>query len=100
RQTRWPRAWSSDVCSSDLGAALPAAVSLLDHAALGCGHRTRRGALMRPHTSTAPAAPSAEDPRRRRIRRSALLFALIAAAFYFRSEERRVGKEWRCWLEP
>jgi len=38
---------------------------------------------MRPHTSTAPAAPSAEDPRRRRIRRSALLFALIAAAFYF-----------------
>ena len=38
---------------------------------------------MQPHTSTAPAAPSAEDPRRRRIRRSALLFALIAAAFYF-----------------
>ena len=38
---------------------------------------------MQPHTSTAPAAPSAEDPRRRRVRRSALVFALIAAAFYF-----------------
>ena len=38
---------------------------------------------MRPHTSTAPAAPSAEDPRRRRVRRSALLLALIAATFYF-----------------
>jgi len=38
---------------------------------------------MQPHTSTAPAAPSAEDPRRRRIRRSALRLALIAAAFYF-----------------
>ena len=38
---------------------------------------------MQPHTSTAPAAPSAEAPRRRRIRRSALLLALIAAAFYF-----------------
>lgn len=38
---------------------------------------------MQPHTRTAPAAPSAEDPRRRRVRRSALLFALIATAFYF-----------------
>jgi len=38
---------------------------------------------MQPHTRTAPAAPSAEDPRRRRVRRSALLFALLAAAFYF-----------------
>jgi ferric-dicitrate binding protein FerR (iron transport regulator) len=38
---------------------------------------------MQPHTRTAPTAPSAEDPRRRRVRRSALLFALIAAAFYF-----------------
>ena len=37
---------------------------------------------MQPHTSTAPAAPSAEDPRRRRVRRSALLLALIAAALY------------------
>jgi ferric-dicitrate binding protein FerR (iron transport regulator) len=34
---------------------------------------------MQSHTSTPHAAPE----RRRRIRRSALLFALIAAAFYF-----------------
>ncbi len=38
---------------------------------------------MQPHTRIAPAAPSNEDPRRRRVRRSALLFTLIAAAFYF-----------------
>jgi len=65
-----------------VGAAVAATVSLLDHAALGRGHRARRGALMQPHTSSAPAAPPDESPRRRRVRRSALLCALIAAAFY------------------
>ena len=35
---------------------------------------------MQPHTTH--AAPPHEAPRRRRIRRSALLFALIAAVFY------------------
>jgi hypothetical protein len=38
---------------------------------------------MHSHTSTPHAAPSDEAERRRRVRRSALLFALIAAAFYF-----------------
>jgi hypothetical protein len=38
---------------------------------------------MQPHTSSASAAPPDEGPRRRRVRRSALLFALIATAFYF-----------------
>jgi ferric-dicitrate binding protein FerR (iron transport regulator) len=37
---------------------------------------------MQPHSSSARAAPTDEGPRRRRVRRSALLFALIAAAFY------------------
>ena len=37
---------------------------------------------MQAHPSTARAAPPDEGPRRRRVRRSALLFALIAAAFY------------------
>ena len=37
---------------------------------------------MQSHTSTPHAAPD-EAERRRRVRRSALLFALIAAAFYF-----------------
>ena len=36
---------------------------------------------MQSHTSTPHAAPD-EAVRRRRVRRSALLFALIAAAFY------------------
>ena len=37
---------------------------------------------MHSHTSTPHAAPH-EVERRRRVRRSALLFALIAAGFYF-----------------
>lgn len=37
---------------------------------------------MQPQTSSPYAAPD-EAERRRRVRRSALLFALLAAAFYF-----------------
>jgi hypothetical protein len=37
---------------------------------------------MHSHTSTPHAVPD-EAERRRRVRRSALLFALIAATFYF-----------------
>ena len=37
---------------------------------------------MQSHTSTPHTAPDEAD-RRRRVRRSALLFAFIAAAFYF-----------------
>ena len=38
---------------------------------------------MQPHTHPARATPPAEYRRQRRVRRSALLFALIATAFYF-----------------
>jgi ferric-dicitrate binding protein FerR (iron transport regulator) len=38
---------------------------------------------MQPHITTAHTAAPDEAQRRRRIRRSALLFALIAAVFYF-----------------
>jgi hypothetical protein len=44
---------------------------------------------MQPHGSTPatvpnrPAAAPAEAERRRRVRRSAIFFAVIAAAFYF-----------------
>ena len=37
---------------------------------------------MQPPASAPAQAPLAEDERRRRVRRSALLFGLIAAAFY------------------
>jgi uncharacterized membrane protein (DUF485 family) len=38
---------------------------------------------MQPHITRAHTASPHEAQRRRRIRRSALLFALIAAVFYF-----------------
>ena len=41
---------------------------------------------MQPHGSVPAGAapgPAAEAERRRRVRRSAILFAVIAAAFYF-----------------
>ena len=38
---------------------------------------------MAPEAAVPPAAPLDEAGRRRRVRRSALLFALLAAGFYF-----------------
>jgi hypothetical protein len=38
---------------------------------------------MQPHLTSLDTAAPHEARRRRRVRRSALLFALIAAAFYF-----------------
>src|SRR5690625_5648631 len=74
RHTRWPRDWSSDVCSSDL-----------DH---GRAHArpSPRSYLSVPDASdridfVRPGAPS--DP------------PLQEARTVERSEERRVGKEWR-----
>src|SRR5437660_12818022 len=60
RHTRWPRDWSSDVCSSDLNDAPAAAV-------------VATGTKVRPATCIDP--PESRD--------------------IVRSEERRVGKEWR-----
>src|SRR5207253_7332952 len=44
RHTRWPRDWSSDVCSSDLLAALTLMIGLLGGAALTCLAGARRSA--------------------------------------------------------
>jgi hypothetical protein len=38
---------------------------------------------MQPPALTAPAAVPAEEARRRSVRRTAIVFALIAAGFYF-----------------
>jgi hypothetical protein len=38
---------------------------------------------MQPHSSVSAQAPPDEAERRRRVRRSALWFGLLAAAFYF-----------------
>src|SRR5439155_18030576 len=66
RHTRWPRDWSSDMCSSDLAA----------------------GARQRPSASAAAAAAD-RDVGEERDR-------LAVGGVDVRSEERRVGKECRC----
>src|SRR5439155_5251623 len=83
RHTRWPRDWSSDVCSSDL---LP-----------GPG----RSGHLRLAAELAVAAHLARHPRyfrgepieliHHRVDRALQLQDL---ALHIRSEERRVGKEW------
>src|SRR5262249_56613630 len=83
RHTRLVSDWSSDVCSSDLWGrsgswprdhALPAALKL---AALALAEEEGRDPLARPSR-----------------------LALIEAALMIRSEERRVGKEWRSRWSP
>src|SRR5207253_6328504 len=87
RHTRWPRDWSSDVCSSDLECHAPA--------------RARRSHA---HSKTcAETSPfRASFPRsfcgcglRRGARRPGSLWWSGEQEVYLRSEERRVGKECR-----
>src|SRR5207253_4025306 len=86
RHTRWPRDWSSDVCSSDLFDALGGGEAVIRVSAASMvgifGVRTRITASPPPRASNLPNAYRA--PRRSRRRRSP-----------YRSEERRVGKAGR-----
>src|SRR5439155_18689829 len=76
RHTRWPRDWSSDVCSSDLAKDWePFAISLLAKLLGGSDAARLHQVLV----------------RERRVATS------VGADYEMvRSEERRVGKEWRC----
>src|SRR5207253_8229850 len=74
RHTRWPRDWSSDVCSSDLPSLT--GVARLDN---------------QQHLRTHGAYGFAQDTWR--IRPDLTLSAGLR--YEYRSEERRVGKEWR-----
>src|SRR5437870_6324456 len=73
RHTRWPRDWSSDVCSSDLRVAAPlrdrAGLRLTQYGARGDGQLDR---------GAEPRLGQHDAPR-----------------LAVRSEERRVGEEWR-----
>src|SRR5439155_2757354 len=72
RHTRWPRDWSSDVCSSDLAeASVGNAPSLTAHA----------------------VAAAATPVKKSRLSITVLLYCV-------RSEERRVGKECRSRWSP
>src|SRR2546429_3065037 len=85
RHTRCSRDWSSDVCSSDLVAALLAALS-------GC---TSRPPVLPDATPGSPGPTTLTDPWGQ-------LAGRVAAArdSRFRSEERRVGKECRSRWSP
>src|SRR5690625_7214854 len=73
RHTRWPRDWSSDVCSSDLP------VGTSSHRHLARADQVEHSAGVRDHVRQRGVPGHAGDPR---------------------SEERRVGKEWRSrWAE-
>src|SRR5439155_18152804 len=97
RHTRWPRDWSSDVCSSDLllevvGADLLAPVARADLALAVAGD----GLLLLGQRHLV-------QPRPQHLH--GLLAVLDLALLVLagddgvggRSEERRVGKEWGCW---
>src|SRR5439155_19119074 len=82
RHTRWPRDWSSDVCSSDLAAARP--VRDVEEVRYALGRRAESGEpLLRPGIRRRP----------RKLRQHLVVEKE-------RSEERRVGKECRCRWSP
>src|SRR5690625_7174232 len=74
RHTRWPRDWSSDVCSSDLGWVHWAIIVSLKLTTLSCSGTS---------TPSCRAARRAPTPR----------VSATAKIAVGRSEERRVGKE-------
>src|SRR5205085_4800055 len=80
RHTRFDCDWSSDVCSSDLTAGLFASSTILDDKLSASFGGARNG---RPPGPTASRTPGIS------------VAATGSPAAIHRSEERRVGKEWR-----
>src|SRR5687768_17639402 len=79
RHTRCSRDWSSDVCSSDLGANRLASTSLLE--GLTWGYYAAHSILAKLTAASSSASPSVQRA-------------------FSRSEERRVGKECRSRWPP
>src|SRR5439155_12792063 len=88
RHTRWPRDWSSDVCSSDLNETL-AKQLWPDQDPLG-----KRLVSVAGYTgdATFTVVGVASDTRFRELKN----VGPVAYFVWERSEERRVGKEWKC----
>src|SRR5207253_3682485 len=95
RHTRWPRDWSSDVCSSDLfradGGAFFVFASDLNPTVFGSGAGFTLIANFADGTS---ASASASVPLIPTIGSVSPSSGVQGASL--RSEERRVGNEWRC----
>src|SRR5439155_3426599 len=93
RHTRWPRDWSSDVCSSDLGKKLKA----VDKGELSASDldEPKKKELQPLLDYMKGKLTEIKDVRlSRRLKGSAV--CLVADEGEMRSEERRVGKECRC----
>src|SRR5207253_7302001 len=92
RHTRWPRDWSSDVCSSDLFKNAIGFVLCLRLVGVNvCAHLAVHGLYGR-----TPQEPVAErDPVAAQIHESPTPAAIHVPEPGGRSEERRVGKEGR-----
>src|SRR5207253_3621170 len=89
RHTRWPRDWSSDVCSSDLEDyklvnAILTGIGIRSPAVFAAIQRGRVPELANPDTAADTARDSLND-----------VLGHIRDAYQKRSEERRVGKECR-----
>src|SRR5207253_6584340 len=94
--TRWPRDWSSDVCSSDLGAAKGLTSVYVDNLRPNSTVLRRRLAQkfsQNRRTGSGRSDLATTSPGRSTIRRAP--FAQSGHHDFPRSEERRVGKECR-----
>src|SRR5439155_17190789 len=96
--TRWPRDWSSDVCSSDLNLnRWLIGTPFFAHASLP---NRKVEIAARPKCAMVRTLAAADDPRSgvEAPRPSGVLrIQLLPRVGDERSEERRVGKECRCW---
>src|SRR5207253_8106656 len=88
RHTRWPRDWSSDVCSSDLQFTQRGWVNTLPSSVNIAADRAAVSAIEAKLSGVARLSDCWETPSRVGV-------PVSRAASATRSEERRVGKEWR-----
>src|SRR5439155_18211586 len=91
RHTRWPRDWSSDVCSSDLCLHVPSSgAEIFDPPNLGLN-------MSAPLEGTWRQVGNKKYFIVENFSAKPVKGAKIGFYGAGRSEERRVGKEWRCW---
>src|SRR5207253_8663687 len=96
--TRWPRDWSSDVCSSDLGLS----VSCIAGVMYLVQQRQLKSDIAPSHRLPLFSLERLEAMQRHGLDAAFPLLSIgllvgIALMFLTRSEERRVGKEGRSW---
>src|SRR5439155_17667963 len=92
RHTRWPRDWSSDVCSSDLAVQVLVNENLLALRRRQLGDVVERGI---PEAAVGRVALDFLAPELRLVGERTKALPAFPEARQQRSEERRVGKECR-----